>query len=137
MYGKARTGSGKTAAFALPILDRLSREPYGVYCLVVTPTRCDLTVSRFSNPARELAIQIGEQFQAFGKPIGIRCEVVIGGMGMATVRALASPTNLDMIKQAIQLNKRPHVVVATPGRLAEHIRTNETVHLKRLVSLPG
>ena len=41
MIGTAHTGSGKTAAFALPILQKLSAEPYGVFALVLTPTRCE------------------------------------------------------------------------------------------------
>lgn len=40
--GCAKTGSGKTAAFVLPVLQRLSEEPYGIFCLVLTPTRCVL-----------------------------------------------------------------------------------------------
>ena len=66
--GCAKTGSGKTAAFALPILQKLSEDPYGIYALVLTPTR-------------ELAFQIGDQFKALGKPIQVRVTVVTGGRG--------------------------------------------------------
>ena len=55
--GIAKTGQGKTFAFAIPILQTLSEDPYGVYCLVLTPTR-------------ELALQIGDSFTALGKPMG-------------------------------------------------------------------
>lgn len=69
--GCAKTGSGKTAAFALPILHRLSEDPYGIFALVLTPTR-------------ELAFQIGDQFKALGKPMNVRVTVITGGRGMFT-----------------------------------------------------
>ncbi|RXN31902.1 putative ATP-dependent RNA helicase DDX49 [Labeo rohita] len=103
--GCAKTGSGKTAAFVLPVLQKLSEDPYGVFCLVLTPTR-------------ELAYQIAEQFRALGKPLGLKDCIVVGGM--------------DMVTQGLELSKKPHVVVATPGRLADHIRSSDTVSLNRL-----
>lgn len=90
VVGGAVTGSGKTAAFALPILQILSEEVYGVFALVITPSR-------------ELAYQILDQFVALGAPIGVRTSIVIGGVH--------HDKQLDAIKA------RPHVVVATPGRL--------------------
>lgn len=90
VLGLAQTGSGKTAAFALPILDRLALDPYGVFALVVTPTR-------------ELAYQLAEQFRALGSCLNLRCAVVVGGM--------------DIINQAQTVISRPHVVIATPGRI--------------------
>ncbi|GMH10681.1 hypothetical protein Nepgr_012522 [Nepenthes gracilis] len=90
VLGLAETGSGKTAAFALPILQKLAEELYGVFSLVITPTH-------------ELAYQMAEQFRALGSCLHVRCAVVIGGM--------------DMITQAKTLIQRPHVVIATPGRL--------------------
>ncbi|GLC70576.1 hypothetical protein PLESTF_001010400 [Pleodorina starrii] len=90
VIGLAQTGSGKTAAFALPILQALAKDPYGVFALVLTPTR-------------ELAVQISEQFRALGAGMRLKELVVIGGV--------------DMQQQARELAKRPHVVVATPGRL--------------------
>lgn len=90
VLGIAQTGSGKTAAFALPILQRLSTEPYGVFSLVLTPTR-------------ELACQLAEQFRALGSSLQLRCTLIVGGM--------------DMIGQARALTQRPHIVVATPGRI--------------------
>lgn len=71
VLGCAETGSGKTAAFALPMLHRLSEDPYGVFGVVMTPTR-------------ELAIQIAEQFQALGAAINLRHCVIIGGMSMVS-----------------------------------------------------
>src|SRR5438309_1678957 len=55
----AKTGSGKTGAFALPILQKICEEPYGISALVLTPTR-------------ELAFQIAEQFKVLGKPINLK-----------------------------------------------------------------
>lgn len=95
--GNAKTGSGKTIAFALPILQKLSVDPYGIFTLVLTPTR-------------ELAFQISEQFVVLGSPLNIRTAVIVGGM--------------DMMAQAIELNNRPHVVVATPGRIVDHLRSS-------------
>lgn len=92
--GGAKTGSGKTIAFALPMLTRWSEDPVGIFGLVLTPTR-------------ELALQIAEQFAALGASLNIRISVIVGGE--------------DIVKQAIELEKRPHFVIATPGRLADHI----------------
>ncbi|ODV80090.1 dead-Box protein 8 [Suhomyces tanzawaensis NRRL Y-17324] len=92
--GGAKTGSGKTIAFALPMLTQWSQDPFGIFGLVLTPTR-------------ELALQIAEQFAALGSSMNIRISVVVGGE--------------DFVKQAIELQKRPHFVIATPGRLADHI----------------
>lgn len=100
MLGIAQTGSGKTAAFALPILQKLSEVPYGVFALVVTPTR-------------ELAYQLAEQFRALGSSLKLRCDVVVGGM--------------DMITQAKSLMRRPHVVISTPGRLKVLIEGNPDI----------
>ncbi|KAG7207131.1 hypothetical protein KM043_001005 [Ampulex compressa] len=103
--GCAKTGSGKTLSFALPILQKLSEDPYGIFALVLTPTR-------------ELAFQIADQFAAIGKPIGLKKCVVVGGM--------------DMVAQGLELAKRPHVVVASPGRLADHLQSCDTFSLKRI-----
>ncbi|KAL5987306.1 hypothetical protein ACLOJK_038471 [Asimina triloba] len=100
VLGLAQTGSGKTAAFALPILHRLAQEPYGVFALVMTPTR-------------ELAYQLAEQFRALGSCLHLRCLVVVGGM--------------NMINQAQSLVQRPHVVIATPGRLKVLLKENPDI----------
>ncbi|GAA6026105.1 hypothetical protein JCM11491_002867 [Sporobolomyces phaffii] len=96
--GSAQTGSGKTIAFALPILQELARDPYGFFAIVLTPTR-------------ELAFQISDQFKVLGAAVNLDSCVVVGGM--------------DMMHQAIQLRKRPHVVIATPGRLVDLLKSNE------------
>ncbi|ODQ66548.1 ATP-dependent RNA helicase DBP8 [Nadsonia fulvescens var. elongata DSM 6958] len=100
--GGAKTGSGKTIAFAAPILTKWSEDPSGIYGLVLTPTR-------------ELALQIAEQFAALGANMNLKTCVVVGGV--------------DMVQQTIELQRRPHIVIATPGRLADHIKSSgeETV----------
>ena len=92
--GGSRTGSGKTVAFAVPILQQWARDPMGIFAVVLTPTR-------------ELALQLFEQFQAIGASQSIKCVLVTGGADMRT--------------QAIELARRPHIIIATPGRLADHI----------------
>jgi ATP-dependent RNA helicase DDX49/DBP8 len=91
VIGAAQTGTGKTVAFALPILQAIAEDPYGICAVVLTPTR-------------ELAFQISQQVRALGAQIALRSEVVVGG--------------IDELTQAAALDKRPHVVIATPGRLA-------------------
>ena len=103
--GVAKTGQGKTLAFAIPILQELSVDPYGIFAVVLTPTR-------------ELAAQIGDSFASVGAGMGLRHVVVTGGR--------------DTIRQSQDLDRRPHVVVATPGRLADHIRNNSTLSLARV-----
>ncbi|KAF0992885.1 hypothetical protein HZS_1113 [Henneguya salminicola] len=104
--GCAKTGSGKTAVFALPVLQKLSEDPYGVFALVLTPTR-------------ELATQIFDQFCAFGKSIRVKSTLIVGGESCTL--------------QSIKLSQKPHIVVATPGRLANILRENpEYFHFKKL-----
>ncbi|KAJ3513088.1 hypothetical protein NMY22_g15146 [Coprinellus aureogranulatus] len=74
--GNAKTGSGKTIAFALPILQKLLVDPYGIFALVLTPTR-------------ELAFQIAEQFAVLGGSVNVRTAVVVGGMDMMATSARA------------------------------------------------
>lgn len=105
IIGSALTGSGKTAAFALPILEKLSENPYGIFALVITPTR-------------ELAAQIAEQFHALGAKLPVRECLVVGG--------------LDMMKQSVQLDRLPHVVICTPGRMADHMNGARPPKLHKL-----
>ncbi|OAA38096.1 ATP-dependent RNA helicase DBP8 [Metarhizium rileyi] len=95
--GGSRTGSGKTVAFAVPMLQKWAEDPSAIFGLVLTPTR-------------ELALQIYEQFKAISSPQSLKAILVTGGS--------------DMRPQAIAMAQRPHVVIATPGRLADHIRTS-------------
>ena len=97
VLGCAQTGTGKTAAFALPILDRLSRNPRpagrtGPRVLVLTPTR-------------ELALQIAESFTTYGRHVAPKCAVIYGGVGQEP--------------QVAALRRGCEIVVATPGRLLD------------------
>jgi len=98
LLGSAQTGTGKTAAFAIPILQHLYLDrqrnsgPSKIRVLVVTPTR-------------ELAIQIGDSFSAYGKFTGIKNTVIFGGVKQG--------------KQTQALNNGIEVLIATPGRLLD------------------
>ena len=105
IIGLAETGSGKTAAFALPVIQKLLDNPQPFFALVMSPTR-------------ELCVQISEHFEAIGSLIGLRSAVLVGG--------------LDMVSQAIALAKKPHVIVGTPGRVADHLANTKGFHLKKL-----
>ncbi|CAK9223246.1 unnamed protein product [Sphagnum jensenii] len=105
LIGLAQTGSGKTAAFALPILQALLEKPQSLFACVLSPTR-------------ELAIQISEQFEALGSGIGVKCAVVVGG--------------IDMMAQSIALARRPHIVVGTPGRLVDHLTNTKGFSLRTI-----
>lgn len=69
-------------------------------------------------PTRELAYQISQSFENLGSTIGVRCAVIVGGMGM--------------VEQAIALGKKPHIVVATPGRLLDHLENTKGFSLRTL-----
>uniref|UniRef100_A0A8D0A6G8 RNA helicase n=1 Tax=Sander lucioperca TaxID=283035 RepID=A0A8D0A6G8_SANLU len=105
VIGLAETGSGKTGAFALPILQSLLASPQRLHTLILTPTR-------------ELAFQISEQFEALGSSIGIKCAVIVGG--------------IDMMSQSLVLAKKPHIVIATPGRLIDHMENTKGFSLRAL-----
>ena len=94
LLGCAQTGTGKTAAFVLPILQQLAGRPATgrIRALVLAPTR-------------ELAAQIGERATAYGKNLGLRNTVIYGGVGQRP--------------QEEALRKRPDILIATPGRLLD------------------
>jgi ATP-dependent RNA helicase RhlE len=94
VIGTAATGTGKTAAFVLPILERLAGKT-GTRALVLAPTR-------------ELALQIGEEVERFGRGRHVRGAVVIGGVGMG--------------QQSAAFRDGREIVVATPGRLVDHLQ---------------
>ena len=94
VIGTAATGTGKTAAFLLPIIERLAGKP-GTRALVLAPTR-------------ELALQIGEELERFGKTRHVRGAVVIGGVGMGL--------------QERAFREKIEVIIATPGRLVDHLQ---------------
>jgi ATP-dependent RNA helicase DDX47/RRP3 len=85
-----------------------------------------------SRAASELAFQIGEQFDSLGSGLGLRSCVVVGGVGESLGPALPCVTAracADMVDQAIALAKKPHVVIATPGRIV--VRARRTAALLR------
>ena len=92
VIGLANTGTGKTAAFLLPIIERQSGIMLRPSVLIVAPTR-------------ELAQQIDEQFRDFGKGLGLYSTLIVGGV------------NVD--RQIRELKRRPHFVIGTPGRLKD------------------
>lgn len=96
VVGQAETGTGKTAAFALPLLSRIDVSIRAPQVLVLAPTR-------------ELAIQVAEAFETYGKDLkGLRIATVYGGQGFAT--------------QISQLKGGAQIVVGTPGRVMDHMR---------------
>ncbi len=97
LLGSAQTGTGKTAAFALPILQGLAKSGGGkrqrrIRCLVMTPTR-------------ELAAQIGESFETYGRHLHLTSTVIFGGVSQH--------------RQEKALKRGPDILVATPGRLLD------------------
>lgn len=97
VLGIAQTGTGKTAAFSLPLLQRLSSKPFK------SPPKC--TRSLILAPTRELVVQIGDAVRSYGQNLGIRCTTIVGGVGI-------NP-------QIKALSRGVDVVVATPGRLLD------------------
>ncbi|CAN9404106.1 unnamed protein product [Alternaria alternata] len=90
---------------ALEGRDSLLEKPQPLFGLILAPTR-------------ELAYQIAQQVDALGSIINVKCATLVGGM--------------DMVPQAIALSKRPHIVVATPGRLLDHLENTKGFSLKHL-----
>jgi len=108
VIGQAQTGTGKTAAFALPILSQLDLKQRQPQVLVLAPTR-------------ELAIQVAEAFQSYAAHLkGFHVAPIYGGQGYET--------------QTRQLKRGVHVVVGTPGRLMDHMRRG-TLKLDQLTTL--
>ena len=105
IIGLAETGSGKTGAFAIPIIQALLNNPQRLFAVVLAPTR-------------ELAFQIHEVFDALGQAISLHCVCVVGG--------------IDMVTQSIALAKKPHIIVATPGRLVDHLQNTKGFNLRSL-----
>ncbi len=105
----AETGSGKTLAFALPIIESLLKNPKPYFALVLAPTR-------------ELCLQIQEHFNAIGSAVGLKSVVIVGG--------------LDLMSQSVALvSKKPHIIVATPGRILHHLENTKGFSLQKLAYL--
>jgi len=105
IIGIAETGSGKTAAFAIPILQSLLENNKPYFALVISPTR-------------ELAFQIKEHFEALGSSIALRVVAIVGGV--------------DMVAQAAAFARKPHIIVATPGRLVDHLENTKGFSLQSI-----
>lgn len=101
LIGQAQTGTGKTAAFGIPLLQRLSEEKEEVQGLVLAPTR-------------ELAVQVAEELNKIAQYKGMRALPIYGGQ--------------DIDRQIKALRKKPQIIVATPGRFMDHMR-RKTVRL--------
>ncbi|HVR28072.1 MAG TPA: DEAD/DEAH box helicase [Thermoanaerobaculia bacterium] len=107
LVGLAQTGSGKTAAFVLPLLDMIEPEG-GVQALIVCPTR-------------EIALQTAEFVGAVGNEVGLRAAALIGGVALR-------PQIQALEREGVEL------VIATPGRLLDHVR-RRTVRLDAVTDL--
>ena len=106
VVGQAHTGTGKTAAFGIPMLEHIANNG-GIQGLIIAPTR-------------ELALQITDELRKIGKHTKIKIATVYGGQGIGI--------------QLDALRKKPEIVVATPGRLMDHlnqgtIRTDEVKYV--------
>lgn len=92
--GQAQTGTGKTAAFGIPLVDKIEVTEDRIVALIMCPTR-------------ELAIQVAEEIEKLGRFKGIRSLPIYGGQ--------------DIVKQIRALRKKPQIIIGTPGRLLDHI----------------
>lgn len=108
VMGAAQTGTGKTAAFSLPLLQRLMRHENSSASPARHPVRALVLL-----PTRELADQVAQQIALYAKHTKLRSTVVFGGM--------------DMKPQTLELKKGVEVLVATPGRLLDHIEAKNVV----------
>lgn len=95
IVGQAQTGTGKTAAFALPLLERLDSSRRENQALILAPTR-------------ELAIQVAKEINSFSVPSSPQTAVVYGGNSLKN--------------ESMELRRKPHIIVGTPGRMQHHIR---------------
>jgi ATP-dependent RNA helicase DeaD len=94
LIGQAQTGTGKTAAFSIPLIQRIDVKEERIVALIMTPTR-------------ELAIQVAEEISKLSRFKGIRSLPIYGGQ--------------DIVRQIRALKKKPQVIIGTPGRLLDHI----------------
>ena len=104
LIGQAQTGTGKTAAFGIPLAEKILAKAGEIQGLVVAPTR-------------ELAVQVAEELNKIGQFKGIKALPIYGGQ--------------DINRQMKALQKRPHIIVGTPGRLMDHMR-RRTIKLNHI-----
>ena len=107
VIGQAQTGTGKTAAFGIPLIEKSNKKNQGVEHLIISPTR-------------ELATQIQKELELIAKGSGITIGLILGGV--------------DYNKERRMLKSNPNIIVGTPGRLLDHI-TNKKLDLSNLLSL--
>ena len=101
MIGQAQTGTGKTAAFGIPLINKISASEDRIVALIMAPTR-------------ELAIQVAEEIEKLGRFKGLRSLAIYGGQ--------------DIGRQIRSLKRRPQIIIGTPGRLLDHIN-RKTIRL--------
>lgn len=104
IIGQAQTGTGKTAAFGIPLVEKIESRADKIEGLVITPTR-------------ELAVQVAEEINKLGQFKGVRALPVYGGQ--------------DINRQIRALKNKPQIIVGTPGRLMDHMR-RKTIRLQNI-----
>ncbi len=104
LIGRAQTGTGKTAAYGIPLVDRCNTDLEQIQGVVITPTR-------------ELAIQVAEELNRIGHYKNVRSLPIYGGQ--------------EIDRQIKALRKRPNIIVGTPGRLMDHMR-RRTIRLQQV-----
>jgi len=107
LVGQAQTGSGKTGAYGIPLVERLDPQVKTLQALVLTPTR-------------ELAVQVTDELRGLGRGRGLKVVTLYGGQSIE--------------RQFADLRRRPHIAVATPGRLLDHTQRG-TVNLSGVRSV--
>ena len=112
LLGAAQTGTGKTAGFTLPLLQKLAAQANASYSPARHPVRALILV-----PTRELAAQVQESVRAYGRHVKLRSIAIYGGVGI-------NP-------QIAELNRGVDIVVATPGRLLDHVQSR-TIDLRQV-----
>ncbi len=104
LIGQAQTGTGKTTAFGIPLVEKVEINDENIQGLVITPTR-------------ELAVQVAEELNRIGQFKGVRALPIYGGQ--------------DINRQIRSLKNRPKIIVGTPGRLMDHMR-RRTIRLQKV-----
>ncbi|UOE94028.1 DEAD/DEAH box helicase [Alkalihalobacillus sp. LMS39] len=104
VIGQAQTGTGKTAAFGIPLIEKVDIEEAAIQGVVLAPTR-------------ELAVQVAEEMNKLGQIKGVHTLPIYGGQ--------------DIRRQIKALQKRPHIIVGTPGRFMDHMR-RKTIRLNNI-----
>ncbi len=109
MIGQAQTGTGKTAAFGIPMISKIAASEDRIVALIMAPTR-------------ELAIQVSEEIEKLGRFKGLRSLAIYGGQ--------------DISRQIRSLRRKPQIIIGTPGRLLDHINC-KTIKLDDVQLLYG